>query len=68
MGSRWSIIPFFRSQIENGSLPITDERVTHCMISLEQDVEPVLVWHAFEDVAGGEIYVKYSLNEGRRYR
>jgi FlaA1/EpsC-like NDP-sugar epimerase len=39
-----------------GSLPITDERMTRFMISLEQGVE--LVWHAFEDMVGGEIYVK----------
>ena len=29
------------------SLPITDNRMTRFMISLEQGVE--LVWHAFED-------------------
>jgi hypothetical protein len=28
------------------------------MISLEQGVEPV--WHAFDDMLGGEIYVKKS--------
>jgi hypothetical protein len=37
-------------------LPITDERMTRFMISLEQGVE--LVWHAFDDMEGGEIYVK----------
>ena len=37
-------------------LPITDERMTRFMISLNQGVE--LVWHAFEDMVGGEIYVK----------
>jgi FlaA1/EpsC-like NDP-sugar epimerase len=37
-------------------LPITDERMTRFMISLEEAVE--LVWHAFEDAIGGEIYVK----------
>ena len=37
-------------------LPITDERMTRFMISLEQGVD--LVWHAFEDMIGGEIYVK----------
>jgi FlaA1/EpsC-like NDP-sugar epimerase len=40
----------------SGSLPITDTRMTRFMISLEQGVE--LVWHAFEDMRGGEIYVK----------
>ena len=37
-------------------LPITDERMTRFMISLNQGVE--LVWCAFEDMVGGEIYVK----------
>lgn len=56
MGSRGSVIPFFFSIRETGVLPITDERMTRFMISLEQGVE--LVWHAFEDMVGGEIYVK----------
>lgn len=56
MGSRGSVIPFFLSIKDKGVLPITDERMTRFMISLEQGVE--LVWHAFEDMEGGEIYVK----------
>lgn len=56
MGSRGSVIPFFMSLAESGRLPITDVRMTRFMISLEQAVE--LVWHAFEDIEGGEIYVK----------
>jgi UDP-N-acetylglucosamine 4,6-dehydratase len=56
MGSRGSVIPFFMSIREKGVLPITDTRMTRFMISLEQGVE--LVWHAFEDMVGGEIYVK----------
>lgn len=56
MGSRGSVIPFFMSIRDKGVLPITDERMTRFMISLEQGVE--LVWHAFEDMEGGEIYVK----------
>ncbi|MCR9242062.1 MAG: UDP-N-acetylglucosamine 4,6-dehydratase (inverting) [Rhodobiaceae bacterium] len=56
MGSRGSVIPFFLSIKETGTLPITDPRMTRFMISLEQGVE--LVWHAFEDMQGGEIYVK----------
>lgn len=55
MGSRGSVIPFFLSQ-EGDTLPVTDERMTRFMISLEQGVE--LVWHAFQDMVGGEIYVK----------
>ena len=37
-------------------LPITDDRMTRFMITLEQSVD--LVWHTFEDMIGGEIYVK----------
>lgn len=56
MGSRGSVIPFFLSIADKGVLPITDSRMTRFMITLEQGVE--LVWHAFEDMVGGEIYVK----------
>jgi len=56
MGSRGSVIPFFMSIKDKGVLPITDERMTRFMISLEQGVE--LVWQAFDDMVGGEIYVK----------
>lgn len=56
MGSRGSVIPFFMSIRERGVLPITDPRMTRFMISLERGVE--LVWHALEDMEGGEIYVK----------
>lgn len=56
MGSRGSIIPFFMSIKDQGVLPITDPSMTRFMISLEQAVE--LVWNAFDDMVGGEIYVK----------
>lgn len=56
MGSRGSVIPFFLSLADTGTLPITDPRMTRFMITLEQGVE--LVWHAFDDMQGGEIYVK----------
>jgi len=56
MGSRGSVIPFFLSKANTGVLPITDPRMTRFMITLEQGVE--LVWHAFDDMEGGEIYVK----------
>jgi FlaA1/EpsC-like NDP-sugar epimerase len=57
MGSRGSVIPFFISIAKDGGvLPITDNRMTRFMISLEEAVE--MVWHAFEDMEGGEIYVK----------
>ena len=56
MGSRGSVIPFFMSVRDGGEIPITDERMTRFMISLEHGVE--LVWKAFEDMIGGEIYIK----------
>ena len=56
MGSRGSVIPLFMSIADKGILPITDKRMTRFMISLEEGVE--LVWHAFKDMKGGEIYVK----------
>jgi len=56
MGSRGSVIPFFLSITEDNVFPITDKRMTRFMITLEEGVE--LVWHAFNDMKGGEIYVK----------
>ncbi len=56
LGSRGSVIPFFLQQKEVGTLTITDTRMTRFMITLDQGVE--LVWTAFEDMVGGEIYVK----------
>ena len=56
MGWRGSIIPFFLTLKNSGKIPITDTRMTRFMISLEQGVD--LVWHAFKDMLGGEIYVK----------
>ena len=56
MGSRGSVIPFFISISKDGVFPITDSRMTRFMISLEEGVE--LVWHAFDDMRGGEIMLK----------
>ena len=56
MGSRGSIIPYFLSMQNSPTVPLTDERMTLFMITLEQGVE--LVWTAFDDMVGGEIYVK----------
>ncbi len=53
MGSRGSVIPFFLSIRDKGTLPVTDARMTRFMITLEQAVE--LVWHRFEDMEGVEI-------------
>ena len=56
MGSRGSVIPFFMQEKKSGILPITDNQMTRFMITLEEGVE--LVWKAFNDMCGGEIYVK----------
>ncbi len=56
MGSRGSVIPFFINQAKNNLISITDSRMTRFMITLEEGIE--LVWHALDDMQGGEIYVK----------
>jgi UDP-N-acetylglucosamine 4,6-dehydratase len=56
MGSRGSVIPFFDSIKSKRAFPITDFKMTRFMISLDDGVG--LVLHAFEDMVGGEIYVK----------
>ncbi len=56
MGSRGSVIPFFLSRVQSNQIPITDIRMTRFMISLEQGVD--LVWTAFNEMFGGEIFVK----------
>ena len=56
MGSRGSVIPFFRKLADAGeSLPITDLRMTRFFITLPQAVEFVL--GSFELMQGGELYV-----------
>lgn len=56
IGSRGSVVPFFANEAKKGTVPITDPRMTRFMITLTQGVE--LVWHAYRDMLGGEIYVK----------
>ena len=56
MGSRGSVIPFFKQLAAEGkTLPITDKRMTRFWITLEQAVEFVL--DSFEIMQGGELYV-----------
>ena len=57
VGSRGSVVPFFRKLIADGadSLPITDERMTRFWITLTQGVNFVL--SSMEMMRGGEIYV-----------
>lgn len=56
-GSRGSVIPFFRSLIEQGytELPITDLNMTRFWISLEEGIE--LVLKALKESKGGETYI-----------
>lgn len=56
-GSRGSVIPFFKSIIDNGGteLPITDYRMTRFWIDLEQGVE--LVIKALQEAKGGETFI-----------
>ena len=57
MGSRGSVLPFFQEAAgRDVPLPITDVRMTRFMITLEEGVE--LVWTAFDDMVGGEVYVR----------
>ncbi|WP_417325601.1 UDP-N-acetylglucosamine 4,6-dehydratase (inverting) [Halarcobacter sp.] len=55
--SRGSVIPYFQKLIKNGAkeLPITDEKMTRFLITLEQGVNFVL--KNFERMRGGEIFV-----------
>jgi UDP-N-acetylglucosamine 4,6-dehydratase len=56
MGSRGSVIPFFRNLAAKGEpLPITDLRMTRFWITLPQAVE--FVMSCFNDMDGGELYV-----------
>ena len=56
MGSRGSVIPFFRQLAASGEpIPITDRRMTRFWITLPQAVDFVL--DSFDDMHGGELYV-----------
>lgn len=55
LGSRGSVIPFFREQRKSGTITITDRRMTRFWITLDQAVE--FVTHCIERMQGGEIFV-----------
>lgn len=57
VGSRGSVVPFFRKLITSGAdeLPITDDRMTRFWITLQQGVDFVL--KNFQRMHGGEIFV-----------
>lgn len=55
IGSRGSVVPFFRTRRASGKLPITDERMTRFWISLHQGVR--FVSHCMSIMHGGEVFV-----------
>lgn len=55
VGSRGSVVPAFREQIVNGTLTITDERMTRFWITLPEAVD--LVLYALANMTGGEIFI-----------
>lgn len=55
VGSRGSVVPFFKKMRDTGTLPITDERMTRFWITLEQGVQ--FVFDNLERMHGGEIFI-----------
>lgn len=55
MGSRGSVIPFFRQMAPTGRLPVTDAEMTRFNITLQQGADFVL--DCFARMWGGEIFV-----------
>ena len=55
VGSRGSVIPLFLKQRKNGSITITDERMTRFWITLDQGVRFVI--RCIETMHGGEVFI-----------
>ncbi|MFL0505709.1 UDP-N-acetylglucosamine 4,6-dehydratase (inverting) [Ureibacillus sp. 179-F W5.1 NHS] len=55
VGSRGSVVPFFKKIRHTGVIPITDERMTRFWITLDQGVQFVL--DNLERMQGGEIFI-----------
>jgi len=55
VGSRGSVVPFFKERSQTGVLPITDPQMTRFWITLDQAVHFVL--SIFKLAKGGEIFV-----------
>ncbi|PIS28915.1 UDP-N-acetylglucosamine 4,6-dehydratase (inverting) [Candidatus Saganbacteria bacterium CG08_land_8_20_14_0_20_45_16] len=55
VGSRGSVVPFFKAKAKEGVLPITDERMTRFWITMEQGARFVI--KNFERMHGGELFV-----------
>ena len=60
IGSRGSVLPFFKSLIDKNSkfLPITDEKMTRIWISLDEGVKFVL--NSLNEMIGGELFIPKS--------
>ncbi len=55
LGSRGSVVPFFKERVKTGALPVTDEQMTRFWITLGQAAHFVL--ESLEKSKGGEIFV-----------
>lgn len=55
VGSRGSVVPFFKKMRETGVLPVTDERMTRFWITLEHGVQFVI--DNLSRMHGGELFV-----------
>jgi UDP-N-acetylglucosamine 4,6-dehydratase/5-epimerase len=55
VGSRGSVVPYFRERARDGVLPITDERMTRFWITLERGVQ--FVRDSLTNMHGGELFV-----------
>jgi UDP-N-acetylglucosamine 4,6-dehydratase len=55
LGSRGSVIPLFLKQKENGSITLTDRRMTRFWLTLEQGTRFVI--RCTEQMHGGEVFV-----------
>ncbi len=57
VGSRGSVVPFFKKLIREGAteLPVTDEKMTRFWITLPEGIE--FVMQSFQRMHGGEIFI-----------
>ncbi len=55
IGSRGSVIPLFKEQMQTGTLTITDERMTRFWITLDQGVRFVI--QCIGEMRGGETFI-----------
>jgi UDP-N-acetylglucosamine 4,6-dehydratase len=55
LGSRGSVVPFFKEKSKQGIIPITDFEMTRFWLTIDQGVE--FVMNSLERMHGGEIFV-----------